>query len=621
MQPDSPTRVRRDRQACPAHRGGSRTPLASSRLGQRTGCPISVVSVGTRRLACHTDEVRIRGAVAVVIAGLMGSLAAVGQAGAAVSPDPLAVSASSIDVVGPSPLRRNAYVEPWEKWTDVVPLNIMPQNDRGGRHTLMVVPMDAVRIPPSELEKVEKYRKSVLAEVKRFWEEQIPGVTLRMVLRKAVKVDGSFCGNVSAAWALARREVPGFDPDRVRNHLAAVVECGNTVSGFGMATVSPGSGTLYSNVWMPDIIAHEFGHNMYLAHSNSPLCRKGVQPAPGRCKQRDYGDFTDIMGAANTPFSYGPWTGVYGLWRSMWVGAQRIATKGTSTVNLTAQRRGVAAPPALINSSIGPVFLDFQRRINDDDCPVNGVAMRVASVGDGAGQVLLPIQTPLTTVQTAGPLASFTVPGTKQRVFVASSSPTGAVVKVVPATNSRKPSPPAIPSNVNLPVVLDQDGWPLPVKYNLKLPAASGVEGYVVQRACPQAYVKSGTHRILIEGDENRNTTVTTSVRAVGTTGTYSDPATVSLTAVGLGMRIVDDGSDVVTWTIKSDFLPEWLTGYRVVYNGESAAELAGDVLTWDARNFLATTVPPDEQCVYVRIEAYQDDQRLDNASAYVCRA
>jgi len=433
-----------------------------------------------------------------------------------------------------------------------------------GRHTIVVVP---VQIEGKNQVASRKVRKLILREVARFWSEQVPGMSLKFVIKKGFSVPKKYCDrlNYTELWDRAERQLgPSLNFDKKFNHLAVIQDCAVGRFALGIADVAPGYGRLASLAWDAQTVAHEFGHNLGLDHSNQILCKTYDPIKPRKCDQLEYEDSRDVMGIAGG-FGGLRAAGVFGAWRALFFGYQELPSlKRATTVRLERSGGGRVAQPLWFNSKLGPLFIDLgMERQPYDGCPtafwsdhdvtpIPMVEMRVATRnGDGylAGQGALPIRTARGPVNvSAGPFQPFDIPGTSSRAYVLAQDANAVNLRVVPRRDSTPPK--AIPDadfpRERVAVVYDESGY---IDYSgvadIELPVRPDLAGYLVEQPyeCTRGFKAGETARISLLYDYVADSVielplVEAVITPVGKNGVLGTPITVNIQ--GERLELVD---------------------------------------------------------------------------------
>src|SRR2546421_724157 len=154
---------------------------------------------------------------------------------------------------------------------------------------------------------------------------------------------------------------------------------------------SVGGSYIWDNGYqMTDVISHEFGHNIGLGHANKAKCTAGglTVPLSTTCTVQEYGDYSDVMGVAlgRAPGNLnGALADYLGLSDTV------VATPGQTTdVDLAPLGSG-PAPTVRIDTTTGPVFVDFRPYTGVDtrDSTIAGVQVRQLVMAGGPATPLL----------------------------------------------------------------------------------------------------------------------------------------------------------------------------------------------------------------------------------------
>jgi hypothetical protein len=379
------------------------------------------------------------------------------------------------------------------------------------RHTLTVVPTYSSATPdPAQL-------TSVVRAAATFWEQQIPGIRITTRILKPVKLPaGQAC--TSAANYTAAAKASGISHPQQGQHIAAVaLACPN--SGLG----SVGGGRIYAGGTDPQTLAHEFGHNLSLMHANTVTCTSGGEPVTlsKTCKQREYADPGDVMGAAygadpvGEPGSYAwPTIGrditLGGVGQAVLSGRVRTAPAGKpSTITVATSGRGTRA--ALVNTKYGPVMLTA-RAASEATARPNGVQAQLATQ-EGSGLLTLPSPDgSLPEGQYDLQLGdSWNIEGSPLRVTVTRLSAAGATLAFTPVT---RPGPAPIAPTITTPTSGTLPGYD---PYDLTwTPSPAAVAYHVEQDGIVIARLPAGTTTLRVDAPSGLTTM---RVQAIGANG------------------------------------------------------------------------------------------------------
>jgi hypothetical protein len=269
----------------------------------------------------HDDEVRgRRRTVAVLVFAVVAALIPLGGSGAGATTRPAPPTGSGTpgghDTVNPAdllaflPASRLGTPLPTTLAGDVQPTN----------HTVdvaMVAPANSAGatglISDTEV-------AGLITQMGTYWKVQSNGQVASLALNHSIKryASGLTCDNYSSIWTEAAAVFGHADLSyyvtNQSHHLLVFAPAGLGSLGAYFSPVSTGNG---GTIWASmagknnlDIIAHEFGHNLGLQHSNTHSCPNasmsegkydaGTGTFSDGCSDVPYGDAYDVMGAARS---------------------------------------------------------------------------------------------------------------------------------------------------------------------------------------------------------------------------------------------------------------------------------------------------------------------------------
>jgi len=174
-------------------------------------------------------------------------------------------------------------------------------------HTVTI----ALVIPPggaADTMTLTRLESTVESTVSPFWSEQTSGlVTFTVTRRLGWTTTTTGCDDYFGLWnEIAERTGFVWGP---RNHLVLYLGGSPSTCYPGLGTVGgsvESGGYLYVNGSSPTLVAHEFGHNLSLGHSNGLQCDRrpdGRYSSTTRswtnsCTRREYRDYYDVMGVS-----------------------------------------------------------------------------------------------------------------------------------------------------------------------------------------------------------------------------------------------------------------------------------------------------------------------------------
>jgi hypothetical protein len=340
-----------------------------------------------------------------------------------------------------------------------------------GTHTITVIPMYYARVPNAAV------IKKMATQVTAFWAREIPGVRLTFHYKAPRKVSQALACYYGLALPYLQR-TGGVNPFKSHVHvLGWAPECYPE----GYAWVAKGNGVMWVAGTIPQVMAHEFGHNLGLLHSNGLACidsAKHPTALSGNCIESEYEDPFSVMG--NSCEVAMKSCRVPGPDIAEFIGKATTVTKGQDrTVTLVgAGLSGVRT--AIVRTSLGVLYFDqaptgvFR---NEPRVPP-GVQVRVLTqrgnavlnVPDIAGSLNVRPDTQMEF------LDSWVIPGLNLRALVVSASERKSSIRFMPVSSKDvAPAAPLITSPIRTPAGL-------PYLLTWAQGASTNVLGYVISR-------------------------------------------------------------------------------------------------------------------------------------------
>jgi hypothetical protein len=340
-----------------------------------------------------------------------------------------------------------------------------------GTHTITVIPIYYSHVPTSAVV------KGMAAQVAAFWAREIPGVRLVFHYKPARKVSQQLACDYELAMPYLQRK-GGVDPFKSHTHvLGWAPEC--YPQGYGW--IGSGYGVMWVAGSIPQVLAHEFGHNLGLVHSNGLACVDSANrptALSGNCMESEYEDPFSVMG--NSCDIATKSCRVPGPDIAEFIGKTTTVAKGRDrTVTLV----GSGLPgvrTAVVRTPLGVLYFDqapsAQLRRSLGVSP--GVQVRVLTeranailtMPDVAGSL---VPQPDTQMEF---LDSWVIPGLKMRALVVSASERKSSIRFVPVSSKDvAPAAPLITSPIRTP-------YGAPYVLTWAKSAATNVLGYVVAR-------------------------------------------------------------------------------------------------------------------------------------------
>jgi hypothetical protein len=341
-----------------------------------------------------------------------------------------------------------------------------------GTHNITVIPMYYAKAPSAVV------FKKMAAQVTAFWAREIPGVRLAFHYKSPRKVSqGLACNSGLALYYLQRSG--GVNPFKSHVHvLGWAPEC--YPEGYGW--IAKGNGVMWVAGSIPQVMAHEFGHNLGLVHSNGLACADSAKhptALSGNCVETEYNDSFSVMGNncdVATRSCRVPGPDVAEI-----IGKATTIVKGRDrTVTLVAA--GLAgARTAVVRTPLGVLFFDQAPTGEVQYSPrvAPGVQVRVLTqrgnailnIPDVAGSLTVRPDTQMEF------LDSWVIPGLNLRAIVVAANERKSTVRFLPV-NARDvaPAAPLITSPIRTP-----EGLPYLLTWS-EGTSTSKVLGYVISR-------------------------------------------------------------------------------------------------------------------------------------------
>jgi hypothetical protein len=305
-----------------------------------------------------------------------------------------------------------------------------------GAHTLTILPV-YWSAPDSA---TEASLAGLAVDTAAYWADQSNNqITIGTAVKSWKKItDPGRCDYtmlLNAALAANGRSAPVSARDHVMVYFPRRADC----SWAGLGSVNG------PNIWvngypMLDVTAHEFGHNLGLGHANTATCTSGATRVSlsGSCTITAYGDGADVMGSARYAATGNLNTA---LADHLGLSTTVTATAGSpTTVDLSPLADTTATRSVRVDTSTGPVFIDFRPAVGRDvrRSAWAGVQVHRRTETNPPTSQLLDMQPTLAAAFTnpsLPPSALWRVPGSDLAVKVTQVSGT-ARVEVLPTTVS-----------------------------------------------------------------------------------------------------------------------------------------------------------------------------------------
>jgi hypothetical protein len=237
------------------------------------------------------------------------------------------------------------------------------QHPAAGRHTLTVLPVYWTTADGETLASLTALANRTAG----YWAAQSGGrIAITAVVKGWRKIaDPGTCDAAALfdrALAAHARANPTAPTDHVLVYFPNRPDCGGWA---GLGSVS-GSRIWVNGYALPDVAAHEFGHNLGLGHANKATCTSGSQRVAlsSSCTVEPYQDSSDVMGYATWSASGSLNTALadqLGLARTVTAGADSPATVDLAPLTDVSAVRAVK-----VDVGTGWVYVDYRPAVAPD---------------------------------------------------------------------------------------------------------------------------------------------------------------------------------------------------------------------------------------------------------------